>query len=462
MKKRILALFLACCTLFLAVPMFVIASVAAETESALPETAETAFGPSHADTWPTRSNNVTSNKVNESAIFHGFWQVGYKKSATDFVLLNSYNTTNDSKGMLCDSGHNNPWGWGGMYLHTDDGRTQPWGQVLVPNYANCVLDVSVRYTAEYTGTVTLEIKDIYFSRANHAIAIFVDGKMVWPNDESAAEEGATAYYLDTEKWFADQKTVGRNYGTNNADNAVKTILAGLHINAGSVVEFVDRNTGVGDSGESQRGMHSMDFRVNYTAVEARHIQSSIGGRFEIYNDEGAETQTAASIGANAPLFYSEETFASKEAYKEYLQTVQKIRFLDDWSVGVIHSSTAEYQPIARRMFFCDKRLTATTTWDAQWGVTEAGYQSGLTSYINSNQAYSPWQRNFGTMYLNWNSMKTTMASTGDTAVAQAYLVPADGYATLSYSAISLNTTTNTKICVHDRRNAGLAGGRRVQ
>lgn len=449
--KKALSFFLILCMMVLAVPVFVVGTTAEESTagSTLPETYETAFGPKHTDTWPRRNDAKASFKNNHAAIYANGWTVGYKKGgATAFVPLDLFQTTADPKGVLCDSTHNNSWGWGGMYVNSAsmaDGNS-PWGQFLVPSYKVGSLDVAVRYTAGYTGKITIEVKDLYFSRANHAFAIFVDGRMVFPTLE---EEGGTTYYADTTKWLTGDKSTSANYGTNNASAEKKILVSDIAVEAGSVIEFVDRNTIETDAGESQRGMHSPDFNISFTDITKAQVESRLigNGSYNVTNEGGLTTGITGNAGGytidNLPEFYSAEKFATKADYLAYLKKFLKLTFDGPWSVGVLNATTGSYSPVSRWMLYAGKSL-ATDSWDNQWVITEEAFQSSVEKYVDGTQS-TPWEQDFGTMYAN-AGMKGMMPSNGSTLLAQVYTAEMSGYATFSYADLSANGTSS-KICV---------------
>lgn len=447
--KKTLSFFLVLCMVVLVVPVFAMGAVAEEGTAGetLPATYETAFGPKHTETWPTRNNPnmaITTKENNMSAVYYGGWTVGYKKGgATAFELLDLYQTTADAKGVLCDSTHNSSWGWGGMYVNSNS--MTAWGQFLIPSYKVGSLDVAVRYTTQYAGKVKIEVKDLYFSRANHAFAIFVDGRMVFPT----MEESGTAYYTDTTKWLTGDKSTTANYGTNNASAEKAILVVDIPVKAGSVIDFVDRNTVASDSGESQRGMHSPDFNVTFSDITASAVESRLlgNGAFRIENDPGVEgiTVTGGAQTLNdAPKFYSSGDFASVEEYIEYFKKTQKLTFSGAWSVGVLNGTTGAYSPLARRMLYAEKPLRTATAWDTQWTITEEAFQSSVDKWAEGTNSI-PWNQDYGALNV-WYGLVGMMPSSGNTILAQVYTAEISGYATLSYAALAANGSSS-KICV---------------
>ena len=134
-----------------------------------------------------------------------------------------------------------------------------------------------------------------------------------------------------------------------------------------------------------------------------------------------------------PKFYGNGSgWASPEAYGKYLQEFGKITFSGSWSVGIINSETGLYERIARRFFFVDKKLNTAAWGTADWGVTEAAFQTGLATFLEGKSAVSFWAYSNAGAFAPDDGCLTAVRNINQTNIcAFAYEAPID--ATYSFS-----------------------------
>ncbi len=200
MKKRTLSFVMALCMVLLALPFAAFPMVAAEKESFT-----TRFA-GNEPTWPTYESGVAFKR------FNGNWSMGYFDGGVyrqhyDFAKGNNIVTTGEAwqnTGIFLESGQIIlTEGIGGGDANAFYELSTFKGNPVTEDKVNKVAGV-MTYTAPYTGTVELDVTNIFgVDRQLNNIegvtketyiyfAIFVNGKMVWPN--------AGDYYSQPSKW----------------------------------------------------------------------------------------------------------------------------------------------------------------------------------------------------------------------------------------------------------------------
>lgn len=236
MKKRITSLLLVFCMLVLAVPVFVLPTSAAE----LPETYTTTFEKNGVN-YPTLSAD------NSAVTYHGGWTIGSTESTSGvFHEMSSVDVHNH---ILNYNG--NQWVNGGFYVDATSNIDIGGAMTITPAAYN----TSVRYTAEYTGTVNISVASLYFRNQDRALfAIFHNGVMIWPTANGSYTVADfydptsfdTSIFADTKATFDGTAVAysGDWYrpGIRNKQNVAADItgdaLLNLDVVNGDTIEFV--------------------------------------------------------------------------------------------------------------------------------------------------------------------------------------------------------------------------------
>lgn len=433
MAKRVTCLVLALVMALLCVPVFALSVFAA---AQTPKT--------HTTSWRENMPATTDDPASIGYLVeypeNAAWFIGSlnRDSLANFIPFNYRTTADTNRNLICgntwtetnseeiEKGNIWPgdqWINGGFYIATEE--------MITPLAKN----TTVRYVAEYTGTATVSVTELYFAlkavegitdgAPNHAFAIFQNGTMVWPT-EGGSYTGFTDWY--------DPKVA-------NANVAGEIDALTLSLHAGDALDFVfayDRDT---VTGESVRGAYDFDATVAYTSI----TEELFGSIKTVYADDVMFWQDTRS-----PLFYynaaGEPDFASREAYGEYLEKFMTVRYDGNWSLGVMLGNTGKYEPLARRMFFASKNIETVTEWDTAWGVTESFFQQELASYLAGNTP-NVWGGDYSGSSHRDNVCFVQPAQPW-TAMTYAYRVPADGVLSLRFDQISTPTNEGgMRVCV---------------
>lgn len=210
MKNRIFIFVLVCVVLLSSASAFVNVAGAAE----LPTT--------HTSSWLDYEPKVSDADKTVTYPNADVWAIGYKKTANDFAIFDEW----ASGGGLIRAGGTGEWQQGGFYAN----GTQGVDNVVIAAY----YPVAYRYTAEYTGKVTVSVSELWLGsvsgngnlafnsdEASTAYAVAVNGTVIWPS-------GAT--YSDTSTWYYNPK-VGANIAASIENIEVE-------LNKGDTVEFL--------------------------------------------------------------------------------------------------------------------------------------------------------------------------------------------------------------------------------
>ena len=425
MAKRVTCLVLALVMAVLCVPVFAL-SVFAATQT--PKT--------HTTSWRENMPATTDDPASIGYLVeypeNAAWFIGSlnRDSFANFIPFN-YRTTDDlNRNLICgnvtaetdpekiENGYiwpgDHQWEYGGFYIASEEMITPP------------ARNTTVRYVAEYTGTATVSVTELYFAlrvvegitdgEPNHAFAIFRNGTMVWPKDGGSY----TDYFND---WY--------NPTVADADVSGEIEALTLSLHAGDALDFVfayDRDT---VTGESVRGAYNFDATVEYTSITEElfdSIETVYADDVMFWQDTREPLTYMPSADATAPAF------PSPEAYGEYLEKFMTVRYDGNWSLGVMLGNTGKYEPLARRMFFASKNIETVTEWDTAWGVTESFFQQELASYLAGNTP-NVWGGDYSGSSHRDNVCFVQPAQPW-TAMTYAYRVPADGVLSLRFDEIS--------------------------
>ncbi len=223
MKKRILALFLAVCTVILSVPLLALPALADGTDedAAIRAGLVTSYLPDVETTWTPAGDNWPAYQ-NGHVAYKGNWTLVQKTAASVSNLITGWDATNKV------IQYNEAWTNGGMY---QDSSSWKYGMIAGSGTGYAT---AVSYTSPYTGKVKIDLRSAeqFSDGTNDArcrVAIFVNGQMVWPNTGD--------YYADASKWYA---TTGKDdkIGTQQDTASLKTLAeTGIAVEVGQRIEL---------------------------------------------------------------------------------------------------------------------------------------------------------------------------------------------------------------------------------
>lgn len=180
---------------------------------------------------PTVSDGGTT--AGTRATFHGNWDYVSYSTDADFENGNvELINTVVEPGMLGtatrggNAWYNSPTGM----FHLNQNNPAQWGDcTIIPVKTS---GAGVRYTAEYTGLVKLDLTSLRTVLTTPYGAIFINGEMVWPT--------AGGDYADRGDWYKlEEKAV--EYATTAESYAAKGVVLGektFYLNAGDTVEVL--------------------------------------------------------------------------------------------------------------------------------------------------------------------------------------------------------------------------------
>ncbi len=206
----------------------------------------------------------------------------YREAAERFFGYQSYA---ESKNLLGTRTNNIDWGNGAtatplLYFHATYASGNWNSSYSVVPKQN--VTAGWRYTAEYDGFVDVDITKLTTQFQNgSSVAVFVNGRMVWPYAESTTG----AYYADATRWATLSTEANRT--TNQASIFTQNVatvatdhaetpngsLSGLKVAVGDEIEVLIRLAGAFWSGNSTSGANA-EITVNYGAASA-DTQSSL-------------------------------------------------------------------------------------------------------------------------------------------------------------------------------------------
>lgn len=278
------------------------------------------------------------------------------------------------------------------------------------------LYAAIQYTVEQAGTYTFSAEALSDGGA-HALAIFVNNQIVWPQEANAD---------DLSTWFATDNTTKLD--------SLNTALAeeeGISLLAGQTVSFVVSRTT--DSNP-----------VTLWPVLTR--ESAYGnGRYVLppvtysYADAAKTiTVTSSETKVNGAGTYNLSTDDGLAAYKAWLAAADTFAVKQSsslWKVGSL-ATNGTLTPFTRVAFFAGDSTDG--THNRQWHVTEADYQSGLENYITKLKANGGTYGSAGI----WNGMALAREgfcsiTTSGTAyyTAMQFTAPEDGNYAFSLNAL---------------------------
>ncbi|MBQ8351347.1 MAG: hypothetical protein IJY20_04810 [Clostridia bacterium] len=457
MQKRILSLFLVLCMVLALVPSLVLPLMAEETET---ENYVTTFRENiptltASETYEKSDGTSEEKTTSYSFQYHDGWTTGKKTAADNYERYGKI-TSNDAFHILCLGG-GDQWGNGGFYIDQLAGG-KPYGKFISPKG----MDTAIQYKAVYTGTVLVEVNDMFFTTNDTYFGVFVNGQMIWPNTGD--------YYTDNTKWLTGDKDV--NYGSNGEVEGKFGEAIEVAITAGDMIEFVGR-VGENAAGDPY-GYYSPQFTITYTERTAAAYASAFGTDFRLtpYNTDGVSGNANAVFPQNWDAATMGEL--TPETLDAYLQNFFKLGHTNlgygAWSVGVFNDIAGTYEAITRINAFADKavkweydsdgdgtadgvtqfkgNLVVDDTYDLNWGVTESGYQAILDNYIaGKNGSTSPWSGSYGAAFLPAHG--STQPSNTTAIYAYQYSIQENGVATFSFDEVRAVEAAQVAIYVNN-------------
>ncbi len=298
MNKRILSFALVLCMVLAMVPAMLLSVTAADagTTTATSKTYETKFEAVKG------SQNVPLEDTSSGSLMFTFknnWYfVAHKAADWNQEYLMDYGM--DTSANAIANGNAASWGgnktvgslWHGgagwnLNWHGSDNGTN-WGPAYGLHVSNGHT-AAYQYVAERSGTATISLDKVrYLSDAAQAgVGIFVNGKMVWPNNGD--------YYTDVTKYKAVSSLGGTadNGGIMNATGVAS--VANVELHAGDKVELVVRAShNDSDSGSVWR---SRGISANLTVSFSKAYEVTIfDGTNYTYTDAGVVVLPATPAG----------------------------------------------------------------------------------------------------------------------------------------------------------------------
>ncbi len=340
MHKRLLALFLAICTVVLSVPMAILPIAAAE-ENDKHVLYSTNFSPT-SSTFPTFvKRNVAAGTsvpfIYADVTYNGGWQVGYKStgfpaSFTAYEGLYQMDGTVGSNGSLILGTKGDVWStYGGMYMNTGgmeytmisgmdydkDGADNVAGTADDYSYKDGSHqgDATIRYTAEQSGTMEIVINELYFHAEFGAyLDIYHNGSRV--GEAYLATDGK--YYINNSKTFSSHtsKNCAEDFDTIVIENVAK----------GDTFDFVSRanndfngpymkeagmlaastfnhENGGAEYQHTKRGIRNFDITINFTVQKEAYKTVFSPTHSDTWPSVGTYNMGTLSQNAALPVTY---------------------------------------------------------------------------------------------------------------------------------------------------------------
>lgn len=247
--------------ILLAIPATVFPVLAAEEEEKdLIVLSSTTFAPNQPGTWPVFDSYVNKEMNTGDHVgvtYQGGWEIGYKYiGGGDSANFKAYDKLYKASGELGESGH--------MILSSDSGYWTQWGGMYVEGFpymlfsgatynetsgydqVSAVANPTVRYTIQETGTVRINVNELYFN-ADHATYFTVYHNGVRVHDPIEAQKSRNR--------IEGGRFVGKT--ADNAADAFETLI--LDVKKGDSIDFVSEiNTEFNASNIAKFGLNKFD------------------------------------------------------------------------------------------------------------------------------------------------------------------------------------------------------------
>ncbi|MBQ8350567.1 MAG: hypothetical protein IJY20_00795 [Clostridia bacterium] len=320
MKKKLLSLLLVLCMVLPMVPVGAIIATAAETP-----TTHTTKASENMPTFTTVGGSKLTFKGNWDWVGH------YKDSWAQTVVCNTVRG-GDSTWNNADLSNTE------IFIGSAD-RTALWGPttpVFRGNWhgewgntgavsANWEWNGGIRYTAEYTGTITIDITKLstkapgLLGNGNYSarFAVLVNGNMVWPKNGN---------YVDKNDWFPateadmlDEAKASEGYSN----------LKNIEVEKGDTIELLVKS---GDGIWQCRG-NVLDMTVTYTKIEKEPTEASKlvtgGENWPVYSGTSAPFTLASDFTDSWAVVKYDDGVVTKLNYNPTFATY------GEWNQGIL-------------------------------------------------------------------------------------------------------------------------------
>lgn len=379
MKKRILSLFLAVVMLVLAIPAMALTAFAADAEAVYSTSFSESDIPASLAGSYAAGDTVTLKKGWEIGVMApDVWNKNY--DAADYAMSN-YVASGTGGGFQT-------WGSGGYYDGTIDSRFGGRCLIFAAPHEGSVnaegnraitsvtYNVLVRYTAEYTGKITIDVSKLNFRLAwNCAFVILLNGNPIGQFDTEDFVYGAAG----TDLTFNPADNGWFQAGT-TADVASQiTAITGVDVKYGDTIDFVFASTRQdspsADYAYSRMAAQTYDFDITYT---------------EMLGNAKPTVSTTFSLDSNLPVYKNEDGSPITGDFD----------FKGGWSFGSLALNTVNPASV--------DAISLGTTLTPYSGNNSHSVSSGTLYYSNKangwNESSASTKNGGAIMFLNGNQI----------------------------------------------------------
>lgn len=255
MKNRIVSFLLAICMVVVAMPVFLLPLTAADGEPYVTTFAR------DTETWPTYRTYTTTelapgdSRPYEAENFNQGWEVGYLDADGNYIRFDTF-SNNDGIILSCKSSYTTgEWVFGGLYLQHSSGfavLSKPFQAVEEENGTPIAADQqnkfanAVTYVSPYEGKATLDFATLLPTDTFMAdgtiqsvmMAIFINGKMVWPTADGDYSTPAHWAKFIAEDDHPEETLIVDQFKAFGLDS-----ITDININKGDTITFALAATG---------------------------------------------------------------------------------------------------------------------------------------------------------------------------------------------------------------------------
>ncbi len=416
------------------------------------------FSSEETSTWPsTEEYNVADLAVGDSlsVTYPGAWQIGYKTvagAADNFTAYTKLYKMDNSNMILTVS--NACWdSYGGMYMTPGANENMLFSGVKYDksNYSVTAhnADPTIRYTAEYTGTILIRVHDLYFHADGTSSFDILHNGVSLIGEPYKAVNGRNGVNSDG-AWVA---RTARNEGAN-----LGVLVA--HVKEGDSIDFVSRaNTdytaankdvfGLAAFGDKEynyakRGAYDFDFEIVYRAKAGETVTETWANDatvtansplffYKWYDQNGTALSNASlfadNVGAYATvnpelvtkgIVSNSDSYATAVAkYAAYLKKASSIDYKNNWALGAL-TADGVFSPTNRLTYISDRSLYAVTAttgkvsygWDNQFWTYQSYYEDSVDAYIKNGATQPRVGSTVADMKLYYGQLPSTLTVTG--------------------------------------------------
>ena len=323
MRKRLLSLFLAVCTVLLSIPMAVFpvfAASASDSETIVLHS--TRFAPDEPSTWPIFGEyDINSMNVSEyvSATYPDAWQIGGKATAGAANNFTPYDRLYkaDGSSMILSSSTAYWSTTGGMYMNSSSMKYTMFSGMNYNTDRTAVdshnADPTIRYTAEMSGTVEIDLTELYmYAEKTAYFEIYHNGQRLV---DSFLADNNSYYYINAANTIHIVQTavnVGSSIGKITVEN-VKQGDTFDFVSRGNddfnATNYPDHDFTVDFEGDTyypsyhrtKRGVYDFDIKIDYVAQKQSYTtrfapdETSTWPIVPAYNIANLENLTALPV-----------------------------------------------------------------------------------------------------------------------------------------------------------------------